>query len=79
MLSECSVPWCQEWGHKAAVGQQRPPWLLARSQSVVLRLAIKILIMIIDSSFKGTDLSRSMMANCFMPQCRYRGAMAAMR
>ncbi len=31
--------------------------------------------MIFFSSFKGTDLSRSMLANCFLPQRRDRGAM----
>ncbi len=46
-----------------------------RSQSIITRMAIKILIMIIFSSFKGTDLSRSMLANCFLPQRRDRGAM----
>jgi hypothetical protein len=32
----------------------------------------------IYSRFKGTDLSHSMLANFVMPQCRDRGAMAAM-
>ena len=63
MISECSVP----------LGA----WLSARSQSVV-RMAIKILKMKIISRFKGTDLSRSMLANFVMPQRRDRGAMAAM-
>jgi len=67
----------QEWGHKAAVGRRRPPWSSACSQSVETRMAIKILIMKIYSSFKGTDLSRSMLANFVMPQRRGRGAMAA--
>ena len=53
-------------------------WSSARSQSVVTRMAIKILIMKIYSRFKGTDLSRSMLANFVMPQRRDRGAMAAM-
>jgi hypothetical protein len=68
----------REWGHKAAVGRRRPPWSSARSQSVVTRMAIKILIMKIYSRFKGTDLLRSMLANFVMPQRRDRGAMAAM-
>ncbi len=75
MFADCSVPWHREWGHKADVGRQRPPWSSARSQSIVTRMAIKILIIIIFSSFKGTDLSRSMLANCFLPQRRDRGAM----
>jgi hypothetical protein len=75
MLADCSVPRRREWGHKAGVGRRRPPWSLARSQGVVTRMAIKTLIMINFSSFKGTDLSRSMLANCFLPQCRDRGAM----
>ena len=66
------------WGHKAAVGRRRPPWSWARSLSVVTRMAMKILIMKISSRFKGKDLSRSMLANFVMPQCRDRGAMAAM-
>jgi hypothetical protein len=68
----------REWGHKAAVGRRRPPWSSARSQSVVTRMTVKISIMKIYSRFKGTDLSRSMLANFFMPQRRDRGAMAAM-
>jgi hypothetical protein len=75
MFADCSVPWHQKWGHKADVGRRRPPWSSARSQSVVTRMAIKILIMIIFSSFKGTDLSCSMLASCFLPQRRVRGAM----
>jgi hypothetical protein len=63
MVSECSVP--------------LRAWLSARSQSVV-RMAIKILKMKIYSRFKGTDLSRSMLANFVMPQRRDRGTMAAM-
>ena len=68
----------REWGHKAAVGRRQPPWSLARSQSVVTRMAINILILKIYSRFKGTDLSHSMLANFVMPQRRDRGAMAAM-
>ena len=68
----------REWGHKAAVGRRQPPWSLARSQSVVTRMAIKKLIMKIYSRFKGTDLSHSMLANFVMPHRRDRGAMAAM-
>ena len=68
----------REWGHKAAIGRWRPPWSSARSQSVVTRMAIKILIMKIYSRFKGTDLSHSMLANFVMPHRRDRGAMAAM-
>ncbi len=75
MFADCSVPWRREWGHKADVGRRRPPWSLARSQSVVTRMAIKILIMINVSSFKGTDLLHSMLANCFLPQRWDRGAM----
>jgi hypothetical protein len=75
MFADCSVPRRREWGHKADVGRWRPPWLLAHSQNIVTRMAIKILIMINFSSFKGTDLSRSMLANCFLPQRRDRGAM----
>ena len=48
MVSECSVP----------LGA----WLSARSQSVV-RMAIILFKMKIYSRFKGTDLSRSMLAN----------------
>jgi hypothetical protein len=44
MFADCSVPRRREWGHKAAVRQWRLPWLLVRSQSVVTRMAIKILI-----------------------------------
>jgi hypothetical protein len=73
-----SVVCLREWGHKAAVGRRRPPLLLACSQSVVTRMAIKRLIMKIYSRFKGTDLSRSMLANFVMPQRQDRGAMAAM-
>jgi hypothetical protein len=49
--------------------------------SVVTRMAIniKILILIIFSSFEGTDLSRSMLANCFLPQRWDRGAMGQRR
>ena len=43
------------------------------------RMAIKILIMIIFSSFKGTDLSRYMLASGCMPQRRDRGAMGRRR
>ena len=35
--------------------------------------------MIIVSSFKGTDLSRNMLASCFMHQRRDRGAMGQQR
>ena len=59
----------------AAVGQRLLPCLLACSQSMATKMAIKILIMIFFSSFKGTDLSRNMLASCFMPQRRDRGAM----
>ena len=76
IVSECSVP--PGVGPQGGLGRRRPPWLLARSQSVVTRMAIKILIMKIYSRFKGTDLSRSMLANFVMPQRRDRGAMAAM-
>jgi hypothetical protein len=75
MFADCSVPRRQEWGHKADVGRRRPPWSSARSQIVVTRMAIKIFIMINFSSFKCTDLSRSMLADCFLPQRRDRGAM----
>jgi hypothetical protein len=75
MFADFSVPRRREWGHKADVGQWRPPWLSAHSQSIVTRMSIKILIMINFSSFKGTDLSCSMLANCFLPRCRDRGAM----
>jgi hypothetical protein len=60
MVSECSVPRRGEWGYKVAVGRRQPPWSSVRSQSVVTRMAIKILIMIILSSFKGTDLLSSL-------------------
>ena len=84
MTLTCFLVWflsavcLREWGHKAAVERWRPPWSSARSQSVVTRMAIKILIMKIYSRFKGTDLLRSMLANFVMPQRRDRGAMAAM-
>ena len=76
IVSECSVP--PGVGPQGGLGQRRPPWSLACSQSVVTRMAMKILIMKIYSRFKGTDLSRSMLANFVMPQRRDRGAMAAM-
>ena len=78
IVSDCSVP--PGVGPQGGLGRRRPPWLSTRSQSVVTRMAIKILIMKIYSSFKGTDtdLSRSMLANFVMPQRRDRGAMAAM-
>ena len=75
MLADRSVSWRREWGHMVAVGQRLPPCLSARSQSFVTRMAIKILIMIFFSSFKGTDLSHNMLASCFMPQHRDRGTM----
>ncbi len=75
IFADCSVPRRREWGHKADVGGRRPQWSSVRSQSVVTRMAIKILIIINFSSFKGTDLSRSMLANCFLPQRWDRGAM----
>jgi hypothetical protein len=68
----------REWGHKAAVGRWRPPWSSACSQSVVTRMAIKIILMKIYSRFKGTDFLCSMLANFVMPQRRDRGAMAPM-
>ncbi len=76
MVSECSVP--PGVGPQGAVGRRRPPWSSARSQSVVTRMAIKILVMNIYSRFNGTCLSCSMLANFVMPQRRGRGAMAAM-
>ncbi len=80
MFADCSVPRRREWGHKAAVRRWQLPWLLACSQSVVTRMAIKIWIMIFFSSFKkGTDLLRSMLANCFLPQRRDPGAMGRRR
>ena len=75
MFADCSVPQRWEWGHKVAVGRRRLPWSSARSQSIVTRMAIKVLIMINFSTFKGTDLLCSMLANCFLPQRRDRGAM----
>jgi len=84
MMLACFLVWflsvvrLREWGHKAAIGQRRPPWSSARSQSVVTRMAMKILIMKIYSRFKGTDVLRSMLTNFVMPQRRERGAMAAM-
>ena len=75
MLADCCVSRSREWGQMAAVGQRLPPCLPARSQSVVTRMAIEILIMIFFSSFKGTDLSCSMLANGFTPQRQDRGAM----
>ena len=63
----------------AAVGQGLLPCLLARSQSIVTRMAIKIFIMIFFSSFEGTDLLRNMLASCFMPQRWDRGAMGRRR
>ncbi len=27
MLADCCMPWCRRWGTKAAMGQQRLPWL----------------------------------------------------
>ncbi len=79
MYADCSVPLRWEWGHKVAVGQRRLPWSSARSQSDVTRMAIKILIKIFFSIFEGTDLSRSMLANCFLPQRRDRGTMGRRR
>jgi hypothetical protein len=75
MFADCRVHRRRQWGHKADVGGRRPPWSSAHSQSVVTSMAIKILIMINFSSFKGTDLSRSMLANCFLPQRWDQGAM----
>jgi hypothetical protein len=75
MFADCSVPRRREWGHKADVGRRRPPLSSACSQSVVTRMAIKILLIIIFSRFTGTDLSCSMLANCFLPRQRDRGAM----
>jgi len=74
-----SVVCLRKWGHKAVVGRRRPPWSSACSQSIVTRMAIKILKIKIYSRFKGTDLSRSMLASFVMPQRWDRGAMAAMR
>ena len=68
----------REWGHKAAVERQQPPWSSVCSQSVVTRMATQILIMRIYFRFKGTDLSCSVLANFVMPQRRDRGAIAAM-
>ena len=68
VLDDCSMSRRREWGHMAAVGRRLPPCLSASSQSVVTKMAIKILIMIFFSSFKGTDLSRNMLASCFIPQ-----------
>ncbi len=79
MFADRSVPRCREYGHKADVGRRQQPWSSARSQSVVTRMAIKILMMINFSSFKGTDLLCSMLANCFLPQRRDRGAMGQQR
>jgi hypothetical protein len=79
MYADCSVPQRWEWGHKVAVGRRRLPWSSARSQSVITRIAIKILLMVIVSSFEGTDLLPSIMANCFLPQRRDRGAMGRRR
>jgi hypothetical protein len=76
IVSECSVP--LGVGPQGGLGRRRPPWSSARSQSIVTRMAIKILIMKIYSRFKGTDLSCSMLANFVLPQRRDRGAMAAM-
>ena len=53
MLSDCSVSRRWEWGHMVAVGRQLLSCLLARSQSIVTRMAIKILIMIIVFSFNS--------------------------
>ncbi len=76
IVSECSVP--PGVGPQGGLGRRRPPWSSsARSQSVVTRMAIKILKLKIYSRFNGTDLSRSMLANFVMPQRRDRGAMAA--
>jgi hypothetical protein len=79
MFADCSVPRRREWGHKVDVGRRQLPWSLAHSHSIVTRMAIKILIMIMFSSFKGTDLLHSMLANCFLPQRRDRGAMGQRR
>ena len=76
IVSGCSVP--PGVGPQGGLGRRRPPLLLACSQSVVTRMAIKRLIMKIYSRFKGTDLSRSILANFVMPQRRNRGAMAVM-
>jgi hypothetical protein len=65
-------------GPQGGLGRRQPPWSSARSQSVVTRMAIIILIMKIYSRFKGTDLSHRMLANFVMPQRLDRGAMAAM-
>ena len=75
MLDDCSVSRRRDWGHMAAVGRRLPPCLSASSQSVVTKMAIKILIMIFFSSFKGTYLLRTMLANCCIPQCRDWGTM----
>ena len=57
MTLTCFLVWflnvvcLREWGHKVAVERRGPPWLLACSQRVVTRMAIKILIMKIYSRF----------------------------
>ena len=68
MLDDCNVSRRRVWGHMATVGRRLLPCLLASSQSVLTRMAIKILIMIFFSSFEGTDLSCNMLASCFMSQ-----------